>query len=1118
MKKRIVSAVLAVCMLFGSAALLPESFSDSPSVMSVSAEESGNLKYSVLTDGTVAITGLVSRTETVDIPSQIDGKKVTVIKDSAFAALQPNKVTTKVTLPDTLTTIEQYAFMNMQALTSITIPSSVKTIGLGAFYYCKALQTVTFKGSLSSLGSGVFSGCSALTKIDIPNGVPTIDGNLFANCTSLKTVTLPASATTIVPEAFNGCTALQSITVASGNPNYSTEDGVLYNKNKTSIICCPKAKTSLTIPGSIREISQEFMFNSSSLTTLVLKEGITTIGPQAFAFCKKLTSVSLPSTLTKIGDYAFNTCTSLSEITVPASVTSIGKKALGFYRTSVDGSDIKQNGFTIKGYENSQAQSWAKTNGVNFVVIGQACSHTYGTPTWAWTGYTAAKATAKCSKCQQSLIVDATISSSTTAATCTTASKTTYTAKAVINGTTYTSKQEKTGSTDSNAHKWNSTASWSWASDYSSATATLTCTYNSNHKHTISKNDVTITSSTTAASCGKDGKTVYTAKATYGGKTFSDSKTVTIKAPGHTYGSPDWTWTKTSTGYTCKAKFTCSKCKAFTTVNATVQVVTHDDASCTAEGKTVYTANAFFNGTTYSDTKTDTIAALGHNWGKPSYSWTKTSTGYTCTATRICSRNSSHKETETVTASYKVTKAPTTTAVGQGTYTASFSNTGFETKTKTVEIPKETVKWNKPTYSWTKSGNDYVCTATRTASDSSGKKETETVTAKYQITKAPTCTKSGEAEYIAAFKNAAFESQSKIVYPAAKGHSYGSWKTTAFDVDKGTSSQVCCCTVCNFKKTRTVSNSVQRLSGSNRYATAAAISQGEFAKGAATTVVLANGTKFADALAGATLAKAYNAQILLTDANSLPADTLNEIKRLGAKNVIVLGGSGSVSAAVQQALISNGLTVTVVKGSSRFATAVEIAKQTQKQTGKTPTEIFFVSSEKFADALSVSAVAATNGSPIIYLPKTGSIDSVTASYLASMKGKIKKAYVIGGSGVISADVMTVAAKALGLKADSTVIRVKGQTKYETCIAVNQKFAGVLTGKAICVATGENFPDALAGGVFAAINKAPLFLAHGSLSSEQKSYLKSKAPDTIYIFGGKGAVPVDLVKSVAAASV
>ena len=312
-----------------------------------------------------------------------------------------------------------------------------------------------------------------------------------------------------------------------------------------------------------------------------------------------------------------------------------------------------------------------------------------------------------------------------------------------------------------------------------------------------------------------------------------------------------------------------------------------------------------------------------------------------------------------------------------------------------------------------------------------------------------------------------------------------------------------------------VGDTAERLAGSNRYATAAAISTGAF--NSAKTVIIANGRKFADALAGGTLALAYDAPILLTEADSLPADTLAEIQRLGATNAIILGGSGSVGQKVKDELMKNHINYDlVVKGKTKYATAVEIAKATQTKTKKDPTEIFFVSADKFADALSVSAVAAKKGAPIIYLPKTGSIDADTAAYLKSVKGKIKNAYVIGGSGVIGADVMAAAGKALGLTVDKTIVRVKGSTKYETCIAVNKKFASVLSGTTLCVATGENFPDALAGGVFAAKQSAPLFLVNKnakSLDSVQTAYLKEKAAKKFYVFGGEGAVPTSVVNQI-----
>ena len=102
-------------------------------------------------------------------------------------------------------------------------------------------------------------------------------------------------------------------------------------------------------------------------------------------------------------------------------------------------------------------------------------------------------------------------------------------------------------------------------------------------------------------------------------------------------------------------------------------------------------------------------------------------------------------------------------------------------------------------------------------------------------------------------------------------------------------------------------------------------------------------------------------------------------------------------------------------------------------------------------------------------------------------------------------------------------RVFGKDRFATCVAVNDTFKNVLNGDTICVATGMDFPDALAGGVFAALNRAPLFLINGktttlTLSDTQKSYLKAKSPQKIYTFGGTGAVPDSHVQIIAKASI
>lgn len=308
---------------------------------------------------------------------------------------------------------------------------------------------------------------------------------------------------------------------------------------------------------------------------------------------------------------------------------------------------------------------------------------------------------------------------------------------------------------------------------------------------------------------------------------------------------------------------------------------------------------------------------------------------------------------------------------------------------------------------------------------------------------------------------------------------------------------------------------VKRFSGNGRFDTAAKISKGSF--DSSSTVVLAFGFNYADALAGVPLAKKLNAPILLTSKDTLETETIEEINRLGAKNIIILGGEGAIGKKVVDVLKKNGIKEKNIKryaGKSRFGTATAIANSITKE----PTELFFVYAFGFADALSASTVAASKGAPIIYLNKTGDIDEDTLKYLSSVKNKVKKAYVIGGEGVISKDMMKKAGDALGLTVGKTITRVAGQDRYATCIKINDTFADVLKGTEICVAKGLDFPDALSGGVYAAMKGSALFLADNKLANTQVDFLRKKKASGINVFGGVGAVPDRLVQSISAKSV
>jgi len=291
-----------------------------------------------------------------------------------------------------------------------------------------------------------------------------------------------------------------------------------------------------------------------------------------------------------------------------------------------------------------------------------------------------------------------------------------------------------------------------------------------------------------------------------------------------------------------------------------------------------------------------------------------------------------------------------------------------------------------------------------------------------------------------------------------------------------------------------------RLSGASRYDTANNIAKSGWTS--AETVILANGTNFADSLVGVTLSKAFDAPILLTaNGNTLESSVTTVIKELGAKKVIILGGTSSVNDKIKSQLTSLGYTVERISGTSRFQTAVKIGEKLVSTTGKNPSQIFIAYGYNYPDALSVSSAAGISGSPILFMDKNGVLDSATAAFIK--KYPSAKVTILGGTATISSSAES-NIKALGV---ASVDRVAGSSRYDTALKINQKFNGVYTGKNIAFATGESFPDALAGGAFAAKNGIPLLLVSANNFTDGiAQYISSRAPEKAYIFGGESTVP------------
>ena len=276
-----------------------------------------------------------------NIPHTIKGVAVKSIGESAFryctsltSVTIPDSVTsiggwaftdcaslTSVTIPDGVTSIGEYTFSWCTSLTSATIPDSVTSIGEFAFHNCKSLTSMTIPRSVVSIGYDAFGWCESLTSVTILDGVRSIGNSAFTDCKSLTSVTIPNSVTSIGRGAFSSCASLTGIWVAEGNSHYvSDASGVLFNKDKTTLVQCPGAFAVYTIPGSV-----------------------TSIGDDAFSGCASLTSVTIPDSVTSIGNYAFSCCGSLTDVYFTGTETAWNCITIGTANDALKNANIHYN-------------------------------------------------------------------------------------------------------------------------------------------------------------------------------------------------------------------------------------------------------------------------------------------------------------------------------------------------------------------------------------------------------------------------------------------------------------------------------------------------------------------------------------------------------------------------------------------------------------------------------------------------------------------------------------------------------------------------------------------------------------------------------------------------------
>ena len=197
----------------------------------------------------------------------------------------------------------------------------------------EGVLTISGSGDMYNYGSSDFSAPwdgsrSRVKSVVIADGVTSIGEYAFFYCESLTSVTIPGSVTSIGLYAFASCTSLTGIWVAEGNSHYANDaSGVLFNKDKTTLVQCPGAFAAYTIPDSVTSIGDNTFDHCTSLTSVTIPDSVTSIGEWAFYWCTSLTSVTIPDSVTSIGDNTFDHCTSLTSVTIPDGVTSIGWRA-----------------------------------------------------------------------------------------------------------------------------------------------------------------------------------------------------------------------------------------------------------------------------------------------------------------------------------------------------------------------------------------------------------------------------------------------------------------------------------------------------------------------------------------------------------------------------------------------------------------------------------------------------------------------------------------------------------------------------------------------------------------------------------------------------------------------
>lgn len=361
----------------------------------------------------------------------------------------------------------------------------------------------------------------------------------------------------------------------------------------------------------------------------------------------------------------------------------------------------------------------------------------------------------------------------------------------------------------------------------------------------------------------------------------------------------------------------------------------------------------------------------------------------------------------------------------------------------------------------------------------------------------PTCSNVGSRTYTC---ERCGHSYTEVI-PATGSHTWDAGTITKQPTKGATGSKKYTCTVCGATKTETIAklSSVPwtRLWGSVRYDTMRAISSTGWSK--SSTVIVASGVGYADALSASSLAGLNGCPILLTTNNTLSEQTRSEIKRLGATTAYVIGGPKALSTTIDTQIKALGCKVVRLYGQTRQGTALAVANQVGSSHGDT---CIIASGSGFADALAIAPYSYTQKAPIYLTEGNTKLSLTTLSAIRS--AGFTKAIIVGGSSVVSTTVET-QLKSYGV---ASVTRKGGKTRYDTSTLVaNWCISQGMTTNYVALASGKGFADALAGAALCGKNNSVLVIADDANRSTITGFVASRTNNIVsgYALGGEASV-------------